>query len=94
VSDKSCPICGGVAPFERADSPPKDEFEYHCETCGEFRITGIRAETLPKEIELNPGLDAALGEVIRERNAKGRRPQVAALLVDDAIQRIGEAQNS
>lgn len=94
MPDTPCPICGNEAELERIDVPFRDEWSVECETCGGFRLTTVRAEALRSDVERNPGLDGALGELIRERNARGRRPQVGALLVDAAIRRAEETRGS
>jgi hypothetical protein len=86
MSDRRCPICQDTPQsVERLEL--RDEFTYLCQRCGLFRITGLRAETLPELIQTNSyaALDEALRARVRKKNAVGEIPIIDSLFIDDAL---------
>jgi hypothetical protein len=86
MSDRLCPICQ-EAPQDVEWMELRDEFTFQCRRCGHFRISGLRAETLPELIQTNryAAVDEALRRRIRRRNAAGDVPIIDSSFIDDAL---------
>ena len=89
LSDLPCPICR-EAPRSVERVALRDELSYTCGRCGQFRISGLRADTLPKPIRTSSHADfvEALRVHIRRKNILNETPVIDSLFIDDALSTI------